>query len=141
MPGCSHRAFAQVHHVVPRADGGGHDPDGLIALCSAHHDAVHRGTLVVTGTFSAGFGFRHADGREYGSPHARAARSAVMAEAFAALRGLGFRETETRQMLDGVRGELPEGATTPAVVRLALRRTRVHCGVVREAVVPYLRSA
>ncbi|MEZ4336092.1 MAG: HNH endonuclease [Sandaracinaceae bacterium] len=140
VPGCSHAAFAQVHHVVPRADGGGHDPDGLVALCSAHHDAVHRGALVVTGTFSAGFGFRHADGREYGSPHMCAARSAVMAEAFAALRGLGFRETETRQMLDGVRSELAGEARTPDVVRLALRRTRVQCGVVREAVVPYLRA-
>ncbi|MEZ4339635.1 MAG: HNH endonuclease signature motif containing protein [Sandaracinaceae bacterium] len=141
VPGCSHRAFAQVHHVVPRADGGGHDPDGLIALCSAHHDAVHRGTLVVTGTFSAGFGFRHADGRVYGSPHMCAAQAAVMAEAFAALRSMGFRETETREMLDRVRRDVPDEARTPEVVRLALRRTRVQCGIVREAVVPYLRSA
>ena len=96
---------------------------------------------MVTGTFSAGFGFRHADGREYGSPHARAARSAVMAEAFAALRGLGFRETETRQMLDGVRSELSDEAQMPDVVRLALRRTQVQCGIVREEAVPYLRSA
>ncbi|MEZ4335604.1 MAG: HNH endonuclease signature motif containing protein [Sandaracinaceae bacterium] len=69
VPGCSHAVFAQVHHVVPRADDGGSTiPMGSLR-CSAHHDAVHRGTLVVTGTFSAGFGFRHADGGEYGSPH------------------------------------------------------------------------
>ncbi|MEZ4336512.1 MAG: RuvA C-terminal domain-containing protein [Sandaracinaceae bacterium] len=63
-----------------------------------------------------------------------------MAEAFAALRGLGFRETETRQMLERVRPEVSSEADTAAVVRLALRRTRVRCGVVREAVVPYLRA-
>ena len=96
---------------------------------------------MVTETFSVGFEFRHADGRDYGSPHARAAQTAVMAEAFAALRSMGFRETETRQMLERVQRDVPDEALTPEVVRLALRRTRVQCGMVREAVVPYLRSA
>ncbi|MEZ4338736.1 MAG: RuvA C-terminal domain-containing protein [Sandaracinaceae bacterium] len=60
---------------------------------------------------------------------------AVMAEAFAALRSMGFRETETRQMLERVQRDVPDEALTPEVVRLALRRTRVQCGMVREAVV------
>ena len=31
-------------------------------LCGAHHKAVHEGTLVIRGTYSAGFVFEHADG-------------------------------------------------------------------------------
>ena len=102
---------------------------------------MHDGALEVTGRFWEGFVFRHADGRPYGSPHACASRSAVMAEAFAALRSMGFRETETRALLDRVRPELPDGAELAAVVRLALKRAPVRCGVVREAVVPYARCA
>ncbi|MCA9608249.1 MAG: HNH endonuclease [Myxococcales bacterium] len=140
VPGCANGVFAQVHHVVPRADGGNHDHDGLIPLCDAHHAAVHDGALVVTGTFTEGFAFEHADGRAYGSPHACASKVEVIAEAFAALRGLGFRETETRQMLDRVRRELADDADLAAVVRRALQRVDVGCGLVREAVVPYLRA-
>ena len=140
-PGCRNAAFTHVHHVTPRADGGTHDPEELVLLCDAHHRALHDGALLVRGRFSEGFVFQHADGRPYGSPHTCASRAAVMAEAFAALRGMGFRETETRALLDRVRPELPEDAELAAVVRLALERAPVRCGVVREAVVSYARCA
>lgn len=134
VPGCRHAAFGEIHQVVPRADGK-HDPEELVLLCSSHHD----GALVVTGTWSGGFVFRHADGRPYGSPPTEAAPVAVMREAFAALRGLGFRETESRTMLDRVRAELPAGATLEGVVKLALARAPVSC--VREEIVGYRRLA
>lgn len=140
-PGCSNGAFTHLHHVTPRADGGSHDPEGLVLLCDAHHRAVHDGALLVTGRSSEGFVFRHADGRPYGAPHTCAAQAVVMAEAFAALRGMGFRETETRELLDRVRPELADGAELAAVVGLALRRAPVRAGLVREAVVPYARCA
>ena len=125
--------------MIPRSDGGTHDPEELVLLCSAHHGAAHDGALVATGTWSAGFVFRHADGRSYGAPAIEGDRHAVMRDAFASLRGLGFRETETRQMLDRVRAELPATADLSAVVKLALARTPVPC--VREEVVGYARCA
>ena len=36
FPGCCRRAV-QVHHVIPRSDGGDHSPDNLFAACSLHH--------------------------------------------------------------------------------------------------------
>ena len=36
FPGCRRRAV-QVHHVIPRSDGGDHSPDNLFAACSLHH--------------------------------------------------------------------------------------------------------
>ena len=39
--GCGHTRFLEVHHVVPRARGGGNDSDNLITLCSACHRLVH----------------------------------------------------------------------------------------------------
>ena len=39
--GCGHTRFLEVHHVVPRARGGGNDPENLVTLCSACHQLVH----------------------------------------------------------------------------------------------------
>jgi 5-methylcytosine-specific restriction endonuclease McrA len=43
-PGCEHTKFLEVHHVIPRADGGGIDPENLITLCSACHRLMHEKT-------------------------------------------------------------------------------------------------
>ena len=45
-PGCCWRA-ADIHHVVPRAQGGNHRADNLVALCRVHHAIVHLGTNVI----------------------------------------------------------------------------------------------
>jgi hypothetical protein len=96
VPGCRNAQFLDVHHVALRSEGGGHDPDNLIALCGAHHRAAHRGELVVSGSVSAGVRFQHTDGSDYGQvPEPSAVE--VHAKAFAALRGLGFREGEIRR--------------------------------------------
>ncbi|MEJ7733478.1 MAG: hypothetical protein WKG00_30320 [Polyangiaceae bacterium] len=65
VPGCSNHRFLDVHHLDPRSEGGGHDPQRLAVLCGAHHRAVHAGVLCIDGT-AGGFVFRHGDGTEYG---------------------------------------------------------------------------
>jgi 5-methylcytosine-specific restriction endonuclease McrA len=40
-PGCDHTMFLDLHHVVPRAQGGTNDPANLITLCSACHRLWH----------------------------------------------------------------------------------------------------
>jgi hypothetical protein len=68
VSGCRHATWVDVHHVTPRAQGGSHDPENLMVLCSVHHAAVHRGALIIEGSYSTGFRFWHADGGVYGSP-------------------------------------------------------------------------
>jgi hypothetical protein len=120
VPGCRHAVFVDVHHIEAKADGGSHDPENLITLCSAHHRVLHRGELVVEGRASDGLAFRHADGSEYGSrsasPHAADARST----ASRALRSLGFRENEARQALARVGTHVGREASAEAVLRQAL---------------------
>jgi RuvA, C-terminal domain/HNH endonuclease len=99
VPGCAHTHFVDLHHVVPRSEGGGHEPSNLVTLCGAHHRAAHEGTLVVSGNAEAGFGFRHADGTAYGA-RPTAPVAFAQARAFQALRGLGFGEREARKALD-----------------------------------------
>ncbi len=66
VPGCAQAVFVDLHHVVPRSEGGDHDPENLCVLCGAHHRALHRGQLIIEGRVSAGLVFRHADGSNYG---------------------------------------------------------------------------
>ncbi len=62
-PGCTARATIEEHHVVFRSRGGSDDPANRVALCAAHHAALHEhGTLAVAGraplglTWTAGSG-------------------------------------------------------------------------------------
>ncbi|MBC7974129.1 MAG: HNH endonuclease, partial [Myxococcales bacterium] len=50
VPGCRSARGLELHHLVHRADGGGHDASNIALLCSACHLAHHAGTLQITGT-------------------------------------------------------------------------------------------
>lgn len=40
-PGCGRTTLLEVHHRLPRARGGGNDPDNLITLCHGCHRSLH----------------------------------------------------------------------------------------------------
>ena len=103
VPGCSIAIFTDLHHVTFRSEGGTHDSDGLVLLCSAHHRAVHRGKLRIEGTWSRGLHFRHADGSVYGNlAEADAHRAKVLADVHVTLCTMGFKDREARKLTDAV---------------------------------------
>jgi hypothetical protein len=58
-PGCTARATLQDHHVVFRSRGGGNHAENRVALCVAHHAALHeRGSLAVSGRAPLGLTWR-----------------------------------------------------------------------------------
>jgi hypothetical protein len=120
VPGCRHATFLDLHHVELRSEGGDHDPDKLVVLCSAHHRAQHRGQLIIEGRVSTGLRFHHSDGVPYGAvvdPHLAEAYT----NAFHALRSLGFREGEVRRALDRIRAKALQGeVNTERLLREAL---------------------
>jgi hypothetical protein len=111
--------FVDIHHLVPRSEGGRHDPDTLVVLCSAHHRAQHRGQLFIEGRVSTGLVFRHADGTPYGSC-AEPRAVGLFLDVFRALRGLGFGESEAKNALERVRTRAPSDTTIQSVLRQAL---------------------
>jgi hypothetical protein len=118
VPGCKHPTWVDVHHLRAREEGGCHEPENLITICSAHHRALHRGRLRADGTPASGLTFRHADGSAYGQVHAPDVADAA-GKALLALRGLGFRESEARWAL----GQAPQtngAASVEAQVRACL---------------------
>jgi 5-methylcytosine-specific restriction endonuclease McrA len=125
VPGCFHVTFVDVHHIETREDGGAHEADNLVTLCSAHHRAGHRGELVVRGRVSTGLSFRHADGTEYGGV-VSAPAAGVQAGAFQALRRLGFGEGETRRALAEVLTHMGNEPNLERVLRSALERLSAH---------------
>jgi hypothetical protein len=119
VPGCRHGQYLDLHHVRPRAEGGDHDPELLVTLCGVHHRAAHLGAFVVSGSYSSGFVFRHADGKRYGgavSPETCELRQKV----FLGLKGLGFRESEARRALESVVAGASGALTAEALLRQAL---------------------
>lgn len=127
VPGCRNALFLDLHHIGLRSEGGGNEADNLVTLCGAHHRAAHSGELGIFGRVSTGVRFRHADGGEYGHVAAPAVAE-IRTKAFAALRGLGFRERDVRRVLAELSqsGEERE-VELESVLRCALSRLTAPC--------------
>jgi hypothetical protein len=136
VPGCRNGVFLDVHHIKLRSEGGDHDPDLLVVICSAHHRAAHRGQLIIEGRVSTGLRFRHADGSRYGSD-VEPQMAHAHAQAFRALRILGFRDEETRRALARVRADTHVGrGSAEEVLRAALIALSTGSHVARQEATP-----
>jgi hypothetical protein len=124
VPGCTHATFLDIHHIVPRSEGGSNDPENTITICGAHHRAAHRGELVIEPSRDGSPRFRHSDGSTYG--HAVAPRVVdAQTKVFAGLRHLGFRERDVRAVLaELVADDELRDATAERLLREALCRIR-----------------
>jgi hypothetical protein len=120
VPGCRNHWFVDVHHLDPRCEGGGHDPERLAVLCGSHHRAVHQGRLWLDGNASAGFVVRHAGGAAYGSASCAAAVD-VVAKVQSALENMGFKPTKARSLIEAALGSGPleAGALLHEALRLS----------------------
>jgi len=47
VPGCRNHRYLDLHHVLPRSEGGDHAPTNLVTVCSTHHELVHRDIVTV----------------------------------------------------------------------------------------------
>jgi hypothetical protein len=115
VPGCRHATFVDLHHIETRADGGAHDENNLIVLCSAHHRALHRGQIEITGSAGRGLTFHRGDGGSYGALGAVGALDACE-RAFRGLRRMGFGERDARRAVERAR----TAGDTETVLRRAL---------------------
>ena len=120
VPGCRNHAFVDVHHTVARAEGGDHDPDKLCVLCACHHRAAHDGRLVVSGTWSTGLRFQHADATPYGRTPG-AGNATLFSQVHGALRSMGFKDRQARTLVDAVRDRTHVGTDPASLLHEALR--------------------
>ncbi len=119
VSGCRQSVWVKVHHIDLRSDKGTHDAENLCLMCDAHRAAVHHGRLVIEGRPSTGLGFRHANGDPYGRPIAiRSAADA--ADAFQALRSLGFKEKESKAAIAATMTHVGHSAGFELIMKKAL---------------------
>ncbi|HBQ10954.1 MAG TPA: hypothetical protein DEF51_07150, partial [Myxococcales bacterium] len=140
VPGCKNTS-CDVHHCDPKSEGGSHDPERLVLLCSTHHGVAHEGKIVIRGTWSTGFVFEHVvfentDGSAYGSPRVEPRKARVLAEVFQMLEALSFKEKEARRLVDQARPHVGAEMTAEQALRVALRGVSVG-GCVREELAEY----
>jgi hypothetical protein len=128
VPGCRASSFLEVHHIVHREHGGGHEPENLTLLCGGHHDAHHNGRLVIRGR-APDLTFVLAGERLESMPaHVGASADRLRdetrqmrADAVLALHTLGFKKPEATAAVDAaLAAHAP--ADLEALLRLALRR-------------------
>lgn len=119
VPDCRN-AVTDLHHLDERAEGGTHDPNRMLPLCGAHHDAAHRHVLVIGGDAMSGFTFAHADRRAYGSAETVPRQAQALANVEGMLRSLGYKAHEARAMVDAIRGVVSPDASDEDLLRAAL---------------------
>jgi hypothetical protein len=137
VPGCKSSTFLDLHHIVPRSEGGSNDPSNLLDLCGAHHRAVHRGHLIIE-RGPSGLRFLHADGRPYGEVSAPAPLD-NQTKVASALRNLGFRDADVRTVLaelrqqESTRNAASDGTPRIVTTEQLLREALVRLGPKRSA--------
>ncbi len=112
VPGCRAKRFLDVHHIVARADGGGHEAENLAVMCSLHHRELHAGAFAIAGPASKLEVTSHA-------PHVghRSELEAMTVEAKQALTQAGYPRLVASRMVERA---MP-AATLEDLIRAALR--------------------
>jgi hypothetical protein len=133
IPGCRHTLDVDVHHIIPFADGGSHDPDDLITICGAHHRNIHAGRLHLTGKAGPTLRVHHADGSPYGAPiDTSSAHLADLTEkVFRGLRWLGFKETDAKRALAAALADEHDASAAPPTADALLKRALAHIPTTR----------
>jgi len=149
---CRAARHVDVHHIVPRHLGGGHEAENLILLCGGHHRALHDGALSITGPASditvtwtnkasamphVGHAARHADSAlpavrtptlmppaTHVVPRTNYERVVMKTEAVQAMTQLGFPKATARTLVDAALAAASDDATLEQLIRAALQRSR-----------------
>ena len=126
IDGCRSAANLEIHHLIPREDGGTHDAWNLTLACDACHAAIHRGLITVTGKAPDAIVVTRKHAPAASAPSAPSAfdRAALDVEAKKALVQAGFSRSEAAVALASVRAEVERDLPLDALLREALRRCR-----------------
>ena len=146
VPGCRAARNLDIHHVRPRAEGGGHEPWNLIVLCGGHHRLRHEGALMITGRAPDNVVFERNGRRllsgasfanlvpalssatsQKSEAHHRALKtssiaSAKVVDATTALTQMGYKSSIAKRAVERACAHVGATAELPDLIREALRR-------------------
>lgn len=86
VPGCRSARNLDLHHIEYQRDGGRHEMENLLTVCSGHHQLLHEGALTITGKApdTLGFAWPGRDRVEAGGTERAAQNALVTSEGGAA---------------------------------------------------------
>jgi hypothetical protein len=119
-PGCRSSRALENHHIVPRSEGGGHEPANLRLTCSACHHAQHDGRLAI-----AHDGRRvdvHTAELAIDAPRSTIDAAIIRAQTKDALVQLGWKPAIARAATDAAIAALGPDAPLERMVREALQQ-------------------
>jgi hypothetical protein len=119
VPGCGGSKWLEIHHIIPRSQGGAHDAWNLLLLCGPHHRAHHEGKLLIRGRAPDQLVFEHCDGTRYGA----SADHDVFAQVRSALTNAGYKRLAADRAISIVSARLG----TRVEIEAALRAALVEC--------------
>jgi hypothetical protein len=120
LPSCRAAANLELHHIIPRSDGGSHTARNVLILCDAHHSAAHRGVITISGRAPDQLVITKAQAAHVG--HSKLDHSVMLVEARTALVGLGFKRPEAAAAIDAASQSVGPTVTLETIIREALRR-------------------
>ena len=123
VPGCRATRCLDIHHMIPRAHGGDHDPANLVVLCSGHHQLLHAGRLTITGR-APDLHFAR-DGNPIGEARSRFAEVVEHEQAKRALVDLGYKAGAAREAVRDAAAHVDADADVAMLVKTALARGSV----------------
>ncbi len=119
-PGCRSSRALEIHHIVAREKGGGHEPSNLRLTCGSCHRAQHDDRLTITGTRDHLEVGRPAD---LGTDETSKLQSAITRTyAKDALVKLGWKPAIARAATEAALAALGADASLDQIIREALRR-------------------
>lgn len=138
-PGCRSAHSLEIHHIVPRCEGGSHDPSNLTLRCGSCHRAHHEGRLNISGiapdklvtTWTVSYYEPSATPEQLPSANTttpppstwRYAATVLRAEAVSAMRNLGWPPAVAKAVVEDAIAELGASATIEELLREAIKRT------------------
>ena len=121
VPGCRAAKHLDVHHIVPRSQGGGHEAENLMLLCSGHHRLLHDGQLSIMGRAPKLEIRPLCETKREREPAPEPERDAS-ADAVLALTTLGYSAKEARVAVAAAVAHVGRDAELEPLIREALRR-------------------
>ncbi|HEY4175323.1 MAG TPA: HNH endonuclease [Kofleriaceae bacterium] len=120
-PGCRSCIGLEIHHIIPRSQGGTNDPSNLTLRSSACHQAHHEGRLRISGTAPDHLVTEPAVPRAELAGTRDFQDAALRADAISAMRTLGWKPQIATHSVDTALAKLGPNRPLDEILRAALQ--------------------
>ncbi|HEY4176090.1 MAG TPA: HNH endonuclease [Kofleriaceae bacterium] len=120
-PGCRSCIGLEIHHIIPRSQGGTNDPSNLTLRCSSCHQAHHEGRLRISGRAPDNVVTESVIPRGELAGRRDFHDASLRADAISAMRQLGWKPQIATHSVDTALAKMGPNAPLDEILRAALQ--------------------